>query len=65
MNAIHLPYKHDPNNVNRIHIYFSKFCTKFCIVKIVKLDFFGVAIMDKYIPFCYRETFNSNAARYT
>ena len=24
--SIHLPYKHDPNNVNGIHVFFFRFC---------------------------------------
>ena len=31
---------------------FFVFCTRFCIAKIVKRDFFGIAIIGKYITFC-------------
>ena len=47
LNTIHLPYKHDSNNINGFHECFVAFCIKFCIVKIVKRDFFGIAITEK------------------
>ena len=45
LNTIHLLYKHDPKNINEIHIFFV-FCTKFCIAKIVKWNFFGIMIVE-------------------
>ena len=36
------------------------FCAKFCVAKIVKWDFFGTAIMEKYITFRDRDMLNSN-----
>ena len=47
LNVIHLPYNHDSNNINGIHISFFMLCTKFCIVKIVKWDYFGIMIIEK------------------
>ena len=47
LNTIHLPYKHDSNNINGFQECFVAFCIKFCIVKIVKRDFFGIAITEK------------------
>ena len=40
------PKKHDPSNINGIHMCFFVFCIKFCIVTIVKWDFFGITIME-------------------
>ena len=39
---------------------FSEFCTKFCITKIVKWDFFGITIMEKQIVFCDGNVLNWN-----
>ena len=44
---IHLPYKQDPNNINGIHMCFFMFCTNVCVVKIVKWNFLGIAIIKK------------------
>ena len=41
-------------------MYFFMFCTKFCITKIVKCDFFGTAIIEKYIAFHDRDMLNLN-----
>ena len=51
---------HDPNNINEIHVCFFVFCTKFCIAKIVKRDFFGIKIMENYIAFRDRDKCISN-----
>ena len=39
---------------------FFVFCTRFCIAKIVKRDFFGIAIIGKYITFCDCDMLTSN-----
>ena len=50
-NTIHLPYKHDLNNINEIHVFLFVFVFfifhKFLIKEIVKCDFFGITTMEK------------------
>ena len=51
LNSIHLPFKHDPNNINEIHVCSFMFHTKVCISK-----------MKKWIPFCNPNMCNLNLA---
>ena len=46
--------------MNGIHVCFFVFCTKFCVAKIVKQDFFGVGITEKQTAFRDRDILNPN-----
>ena len=41
----------------------KSYCKKFCIAKIVKWDFFGIAITEKYVKFSDHDRVNSKSQK--